>query len=367
MSRPQKPLRIRLRKDNQNYEVVGYHPLTGKRVRIQTGSSDELKAKAFLAQFLAGIDASNGIPKMHDPLLTDLLDAYQRDKENNVTSKGTLRQNLNHLRRHLGGVKPWQVSDKTLERYRDLRREDEYTIQNTQITKKGVADSTIRRELSSLSQALKWAKRQTEDNWFVQKGYHDDFRYPVPNTTTRRHAWLTKKQAKLIAEHAMPHCQLFMMLALASAARHKAILELKWDMVDLEHGEIDFGPAVGNKDRPVTKVSKKLLKRLKEAHETACTDHVIEYGGKSISSIDTAYERAVIRAGFVAGHNSKGEPKPKYSVHVLKHTSITWMVQAQISYEEIAQITNTSKDVIQKHYGHHDPKLSAKAQKATAI
>lgn len=365
MSRPQKVLRLRFRKDTQKYEVVGPHPVTGKSLRIQTGCVDEDKARDFLDQFKAGLDASNGIPKRHDPTLRDLLDAYERSKKDKVTSKGTLLQNLNHLRRHLGGVKPWQVSDTMLVRYRDLRRQDTYTIPGTKVTKTGVADSTIRRELGDLSQALKWAKRETEKDWFMGKQYHDDFRYPVKSKTVRRHKWLSKEQARKIADVAEPHCQLFIELALASAARHSAILELEWSMVDLETGEVDFGEAIGNKDRPATKVSARVLALLKQANEMRCTDNVIEFGGKAITSIDTAFENAVIRAGFTAGTYSNGRKKPAYSVHILKHSSITWMVHARMSYDDIAQITCTSKEVIQKHYGHHDPKITEEAQEAT--
>ncbi|MEG3619497.1 tyrosine-type recombinase/integrase [Magnetovibrio sp. PR-2] len=365
MSRPPKPLRLRYRKDTQKYEMVGPHPISGEDLREQTGTGDLEKAQDYLAQYLAGVDASNGIPKRHDPTLRDLLDAYQRTKEEKVSSKGTLVQNLNHLRRHLGGVKPWQVSDQTLERYLKLRQEDTYTIPNTKITKTGAADSTVRRELSTLSQALKWAKREREKDWFMGRGYHDDFRYPVKSKTTRRHKWLKKKKMRTIAKAAEPHCLLFIKLAIASAARHTAILELTWDMVDLETGEIDFGEAIGNKDRPATKVSKKVLKLLREAYEIRCTDHVIEYGGKPLKSIDTAFNKAVIRAGFVSGTYSNGQKKAKYTVHVLKHTSITWMVHKGMSYERIAQLTCTSPQVIQKHYGHHDPSLTKDAQKAT--
>lgn len=383
MSRPTKPLRLRFRKDTQKHEIVGPHPLTGKPLRIQTGCVDKAAAKDFLDQFLAGVDASNGIPKRHDPTLRDLLDAYERarlsatasrdecDKDKDkvrpsrIASKGTFKQNLNHLRRHLGGVKPWQVSDKTLERYRDLRRVDTYSIPGTKIVKNGVADSTIRRELSDLSQALKWAKRQTEKDWFMGKQYHNDFRYPVEGKPGRRHKWLKKKEVRKIAAAAEPHCRLFIRLAVTTAARHSAILELEWSQVDLETGEIDFGDAVGNKDRPATTVSGKTLKLLKEAYLIRCTDRVIEYAGKPIVSIDTAFENSVVRAGFTAGEYSNGRKKPAFSIHVLKHTSITWMVHKGMSYEEISQMTCTTPEMIQKHYGHHDPKITKKAQKAT--
>jgi integrase len=43
--------------------------------------------------------------------------------------------------------------------------------------------------------------------------------------------------------------------------------------------------------------------------------------------------------------------------HVLKHTSITWLVQAGHQFEWIAKLSSTSRDVIEKVYGHHSPQF----------
>ena len=49
--------------------------------------------------------------------------------------------------------------------------------------------------------------------------------------------------------------RLFVQLELGTAARSGAILELRWEQVDLEHGVIDFGRGTGNKRRAVVPIN----------------------------------------------------------------------------------------------------------------
>jgi hypothetical protein len=39
----------------------------------------------------------------------------------------------------------------------------------------------------------------------------------------------------------------------------------------------------------------------------------------------------------------------------MKHSAITWMISAGKSFEDVAQFTNTSKEIIQKLYGKFSP------------
>ena len=41
--------------------------------------------------------------------------------------------------------------------------------------------------------------------------------------------------------------------------------------------------------------------------------------------------------------------------HVMKHTCITWMLQAGTPTWQVAGFTGTSEKIIQKVYGHHSP------------
>jgi len=41
--------------------------------------------------------------------------------------------------------------------------------------------------------------------------------------------------------------------------------------------------------------------------------------------------------------------------HTLKHTCITWLLQAGVPIWEVAGFTSTSENLIRRRYGHHCP------------
>lgn len=172
-----------------------------------------------------------------------------------------------------------------------------------------------------------------------------------------------------------PHLVLFIRLALATGARRAAILQLTWDRViwpddpdprywrghkrgaaaeggySLRPGmALDFGRGRGNKRRAIVPLGDNvpLYKALRAAQKIAKTPFVIEYKGKPIADIKTAFNKARDRAGL----------GKDVTVHILKHTSISWQVQAGIPVAIISQITGTSPATITKVYGHLSPAVA---------
>ncbi|PWC56658.1 hypothetical protein TSO221_01490 [Azospirillum sp. TSO22-1] len=176
-----------------------------------------------------------------------------------------------------------------------------------------------------------------------------------------RDEWITKEQANALVRESPSHLALFILLALSTAKRREAILDLKWDDVDLSrpgHEVLHFGEDVGNKKRGSTPIAgnKRLIAALNAAKEKAETDYVIEWRGERVEDVKTALSGAAKRAGI-----------PHLSSHVLKHTAVTWMVQAGVPFERIAKFTNTSKEVIERVYGHHSPSFVQEAIAAVAF
>jgi len=366
MARPAKPLRLRLRKDTGIYEIVGPHPTTGRRVRVQTGERDENKAKAFFAIYLAEAKAAHFDAPTKRPTVQALLNKFCDATATNLASPGTRQRNIAHLIRHLGDFEPWQLKNAVLETYRDARRGDSFRVPNTAVVRKGVSDATIRRELCDLKLALDWGADADFDGWFRGRR-QPRLKFPVGSSSSPRRKFLRKDQVRKVLEHAAPHCRLFIELAVRTGARAGAILALTWDQIDLENGIIDYGDDVGNKRRPIQRLPDELLHKLGEAREIACSNCVIEYGGKPTKSIDRAFEGAVVRAGFIAGHYANGDAKPAFTVHALKHSSITWLIEAGMRYADVATFTGTSEATVRKHYAHHDVSISAEAHAATAL
>ena len=76
----------------------------------------------------------------------------------------------------------------------------------------------------------------------------------------------------------------------------------------------------------------------------ATTDHVIEWNGKPLKSIKTAFRKTAQRAGV-----------PWCSPHVLKHTAITWLAKQGWGIEEISEFTETSFETVKRVYRHGRP------------
>jgi excisionase family DNA binding protein len=108
--------------------------------------------------------------------------------------------------------------------------------------KDGVGPGTIHTELVYLRAVLAFAVRE---RWITQAPY-----IPVPQKPSPKEHHLTKSEAQLLLDAAvMPHVQLFIRLALATAGRMSAILELTWDRVDLVGRRINLR----DPNKPVTR------------------------------------------------------------------------------------------------------------------
>ena len=103
---------------------------------------------------------------------------------------------------------------------------------------------------------------------------------------------------------------------------------------------------------PTAPLPDTLLPDLKAAYKRRKTDHVIEYNGKLVKSIKTAFKEACQAAGLTG-----------ITPHVLKHTAITWLMQQGLEITVVSGWTGTLETTIREVYGHHHPNYieSAKA------
>jgi integrase len=301
------------------------------------------------------------------PLLRQLLTAY--DENNAVASESTQKHCVKHLIRHLGHLEPTQINSEIAKDYAEARRKDVWTTPGRGAEVKGVADSTIKRELTALRAAIGWAWKSDRKGWFRGDG-KPEFAMPKFQRQRVRDRWLTKEEARhLLSVVSTPHTRLFIQISLETAARKEAVEDLLWEFVNLETGYIDFGEASGNKLRPAQKLSDRLLRELRAAYLVRTTDYVLEWNGARVGDIKKSFQKAAIRAGFISGYrlNKFGETVPVTDVtpHILKHTSISWMVQSGMPASEITKFTETSVEMIERVYGKHDPNIYLKAHAAT--
>lgn len=192
--------------------------------------------------------------------------------------------------------------------------------------RQGVKDGTVIKELSFLRSAVK----RTAQGHLA--------RFELPPQPPPRDRWLTEPEFGVLLAHIVDsHLRLFALLAVTTAARSGALLDLTWDRVDFERRQIALGaPQEGRKARAVVPMNQTAEAALRDAHSVRTSDYVIEYAGKQVGSVKKGFRAAAMLAGL-----------PDVSPHVLRHTAATWMAQKGVPMVEIARFL-----------GHSDPKIT---------
>lgn len=201
--------------------------------------------------------------------------------------------------------------------------------------RKVVTDGTIHTELTFLRAALIWHSKATPAV------------IELPSKPAPMSDHLTRAQYRALLDAAeAPHVRLFIVLALATAGRMTAILQLTWQRVDFERGQIRLGE--GNKmrkGRATVAMNDSARAALMAAAEARTCDHVIEYGGGPILRIVKAFRAVAAKAGM-----------PWCTPHVLRHTAAVWLAESGITMPEIAQyLGHSDSRITERIYARFSP------------
>lgn len=323
----------RLRRRGDYYVVNWTDQQSGRTRSVSTGQRDEPAAQIWLDQWIAGQEQP--LPPT-EPRLAEILDGYVAARTPHIESVGTLTLSAKNLKRHIGNLEPRMLARKT---YLERRQREK------------VSDGTIIREAAVLRAALAWARRE---KWIEADPYVE-----MPPRPPPRDRWLTKEEiGRLIGACVTPHLRLFVILAYHTVARRGAILDLTWDQVDFEHRLIRYqkpGRRETKKRRATVPLNTVAIAALQEAQIVAVSDHVIEFRGKPVRSIRTAFDKACARAEIV-----------DCSPHILRHTAATHMVMAGVPVAEIARMLGDTVAMVEKVYGKHSPDYLRNAADALA-
>ena len=296
--------------------------------RLSTGTADWDAAEQYRAQFIAGL--KNPAPPP-EATISELLDRYRNEHAVNTRSLRTIDFHIQVLKPFFGKLQPLHISNNLLK---------DYTKSRT------VSAGTLLRELGTLKAALHYA----EGNRWIEK--QPQFIMPV-SAPPPRDLWLTREQVQKLMDAAKsPHMKLFILMAVATAARSGAILDLTWPQIDFDRKLIDFGRGWGNKRRTVVPINDELYESLKVSKELAQSNFVIEYHNKQVASVKSGFRRLCKDCGITA------------SPHVLRHTAATWLVMDGVPLAEVARLLGDSEKTVEKVYGKHAPDYLRRAVNA---
>jgi integrase len=212
-----------------------------------------------------------------------------------------------HLTPVFGTTRVLDLRKKQVERFVDDRL-------------KALDPGSVNKLLAYIRRAMKLGMR--EDPPLVLR--IPDWFGKVPGETVRT-GTITPEMYEAI-KHEMetaPHARLAFVLAYHTGMRRGAILQLRWDWIDWRDGVIvippDPGATTKHKPREVS-IYGEMRAYLEMARAAAQTPYVVEFEGKPVKSIKTAWLAACDRAGLATA--------PLF--HDLRRTAITRMESAGI-------------------------------------
>ena len=149
-----------------------------------------------------------------------------------------------------------------------------------------------------------------------------------------------------------PIGSLFIVLALTTAGRREAILDLTWDRVNFERGLIQLGDGrKRTKGRATVPIHESARPYLEAAFKAKRTRHVIEYADRAVRSVRTGFDNACAAAGL-----------DDVSPHVLRHTAAVQMAEGGAPMSEIAAVLGHSDSrITERVYAKYSPGYLAKA------
>ena len=148
----------------------------------------------------------------------------------------------------------------------------------------GIQDGTIWTQLGKLRTCLNWA----EKTGLIKRAPYIE----RPSKPAPRERYLTRREiAQLLNARSAPHIKLAIRLMLSTAARVTAVLELTWDRVDFDRGQVNLRTGEGRrKGRAIVPMTDSLRQALVDARKVALSDYVVEWAGAPVKSINKGFQ-----------------------------------------------------------------------------
>jgi integrase len=348
MSNRSKGVRLWLRKGKGTIQSIWIIRDGPKQVRTGCGLYDREEAERKLSSY---IDAKYRPERQRnrDPsqiLIADVLNIYAEDIRPTIRRPVELGQRIFALLSFFGIRTLAEINGPTCRNYVESRG----------------SVSMARRELEDLRAAINHHRREGLCSEIIE--------VTLPPKSIPRERWLTRVEAaKMIREawrfqevqegrptgrHSRRHIARFMLVALYTGTRSGAICTAAVGQavgrgyVDLKEGVFyrrDPGKRETKKRQPTIRVPERLLAHMRRWERLGISkSSVIEFTGRPVKSVRKAFARVALAAGL-----------EDVTPHILRHTAVTWAMQAGADPYAAADFFGMSLEILQRVYGHHHP------------
>lgn len=353
------------KQEGQYEAVVRWRDEHGKH-RERLGVHGEDEGRKALDAWVGGIKA---LKSRGDITFKMIWDEYYADRKQDGKQMSAFDESWRALEPRFGSMLITDITNDICRDYAKERMERGRTYTRkgkdgkTETVTVPVHVGTVWTELLRLRSAVNWA---WDHNRLKSLGLDSKPKIWIPSKPESNQRALSVGEfiAFRDACQGTPHLRLFVILALTTAARTEAILQLKWDKVDFEAGTIDFREPKGivdplskraRKGRALVLMTPEARAELEMAYDGRQTDYVIEWAEEPVKKIRKAFAAAVKRAGL------DGRVTP----HTLRHTALTWLEEERIPVETISKLAaHSGTEITRKTYLHSSPEVLRPAAEA---
>lgn len=255
----------------------------GRPRRRSTGTRDHKLAQEALAKHILEHDQPRD-QRAAEVTVTSVVLRYWQHRGRKLASKDTVRRALRAVTTHLALVTIADFTVPVQERFVELLRAE------------GHRDNTIDRWVGVVQSALNWAQDRGE-----VRGVPAKLRRPrAADGEGERPATIEELRA-LCAAATQEHHRRFLALAIGTAGRPNALLDLDWSRVNFDEHTVDLrnpAKAQNTKRRARVPMAPTLEAFLAERKSVG---PVIQWRGKALKGHRTAYDTLAELAGVTAG------------------------------------------------------------------
>ena len=229
-------------------------------------------------------------------------------------------------------------------------------IENCQAKRKAEdkADATVDDEIGAVKTMVKkgFENRKVGADTFRT---FEKVKKLLKRNSNARDRILSPEEFGNLKKHLPSHQKPVVVMGYWTGMRLGEILCLTWDKVDLEGRFIRLEPEDTKDDEPrlvpiMDKLYNELVTLPNRLSGIGEDNHVFQYMGKPLNSIDTGLKRACERAGILYGRKIKGG----FTFHDLRHTFNTNMRKAGVDKSVIMKITGHSSEEMFNRYNTVD-------------
>lgn len=334
----------------------------GRSKRQSLGTADEDQAVARFALWLqqGGGQPVADVAQQHT--IASLWEVYERKHVNAGgvadTGKATIGYAWANLRQHFGDMALPEFNQASVDAYTAARLAGRIGRPAKSIT--------ARREIATLIAALNFCARPVGGK-IIDKADIEEIK--LPEASPPRDRWLRMDEMQRLFDAAaearrgdrLSRVERFLWLALFTAARKTAILELTWDRVDFETNTIHYsvpGRRQTKKRRADVTIATQLRPVLERAFKERTGPLVLDH---SADDVWASMQYVAIRAGFSDQKVARGASPKSTGItpHVLRHTAATHMARRGVPLWTIAQVLGNTTQMIEKVYAKWQPSNAA--------